>query len=139
MKNLVQISAIGADQHSCAAYARTKAAGEVAVRAAFPDASVIRPSIVFGSGDSFFNLFASLMWMTPVLPVIGCSLPRVEFPSPGKGGGLPRLNIYGDGGPRFSQFTWMTWRRPSVNAWTLRNAAARRSNWADRTCAASRN
>ena len=101
VKNLVQISAIGADQYSCAAYARTKAAGEVAVCAAFPDASVIRPSIVFGSGDGFFNLFASLMWMTPVLPVIGCSLPRVEFPSPGKGGGLPRLNIYGDGGPRF--------------------------------------
>lgn len=101
VKKLVQISAIGADNRSLAAYARTKAKGEAAVRAAFPDASVIRPSIVFGPEDGFFNLFASLMWMTPVLPVIGCSLPRVEFPSPGKGGGWPRLNIYGNGGPRF--------------------------------------
>ena len=72
VKNLVQISAIGADQYSCAAYARTKAAGEVAVCAAFPDAPVIRPSIVFGSEDGFFNLFASLLWMSPALPVIGC-------------------------------------------------------------------
>jgi len=101
VKNLVQISAIGAEKTSRAAYARTKAKGEAAVRAAFPDASIIRPSIVFGPEDGFFNLFASLLWMSAALPVIGCSLPRLEFPSPGEGGILPRLNIYGDGGPRF--------------------------------------
>ncbi len=98
---LVQISAIGADKTSRAAYARTKAKGEAAVRAAFPDASVIRPSLIFGPEDGFFNLFASLLWMSAALPVIGCSRPRVEFPAPGTGGVLPRLNIYGDGGPRF--------------------------------------
>ena len=98
---LIQISAIGANKYSPATYARTKAKGEDAVHAAFADASVIRPSIIFGPEDSFFNLFASLMRITPVLPIIGCSLPRLEFPTPGKGIGLPRLNIYGNGGPRF--------------------------------------
>ena len=56
-KRLVQISAIGADATSPSQYARTKAAGEAAVHAAMPDAVVLRPSVVFGAEDKFFNLF----------------------------------------------------------------------------------
>jgi NADH dehydrogenase len=67
----VQISAIGADPASPAAYGRTKAAGEAAVKAAFPDATVLRPSIVFGPEDQFFNRFARMARMSPALPLIG--------------------------------------------------------------------
>jgi uncharacterized protein YbjT (DUF2867 family) len=67
----IQISAIGADPASPAAYARTKAAGEAAVKAAFPDATVLRPSIVFGPEDQFFNRFAQMARIAPVLPLIG--------------------------------------------------------------------
>lgn len=68
---LVQISAIGADANSASAYARSKAAGEAAVRAVLPEAVIIRPSIVFGAGDDFLNRFASLAVMAPALPLIG--------------------------------------------------------------------
>ena len=64
----VQISAIGADAASTSHYARTKAEGEAAVRAAFPDATILRPSIVFGEEDDFFNRFAGMAAMSPVLP-----------------------------------------------------------------------
>ena len=66
----VQISAIGADARAKSAYARSKAAGEAAVRQAFPTAALLRPSIVFGAGDQFTNRFASLVAATPVIPVI---------------------------------------------------------------------
>jgi uncharacterized protein YbjT (DUF2867 family) len=68
---LVHVSAIGANPESESDYARTKAAGEMAVRVAKPDAVIIRPSIVFGAGDSFLNRFASLATMAPALPLIG--------------------------------------------------------------------
>ena len=68
---LIHISAIGADAESTALYARTKAAGEAAVRAAVPDATILRPSIVFGPEDDFFNRFASLARIAPALPLIG--------------------------------------------------------------------
>ena len=67
----VQMSAIGADHNSASAYARTKAAGELAAREAYPDAIVVRPSIVFGKEDQFFNRFASMARFSPVLPVVG--------------------------------------------------------------------
>ena len=70
-KRLLQMSAIGASIRSPALYARTKAAGEAAVREAFPRASIVRPSIVFGPEDDFFNRFAALARMTPVLPLFG--------------------------------------------------------------------
>ena len=66
-----QMSALGASAESSAKYARSKAAGEAAVRAAIPEAVVVRPSIVFGPQDSFFNRFASVMRFTPLLPLIG--------------------------------------------------------------------
>jgi uncharacterized protein YbjT (DUF2867 family) len=68
---LVHISAIGADPSSEAEYGRSKAAGEAAVRAAFPNATILRPSIVFGREDQFINRFAGLIRMLPVVPVIG--------------------------------------------------------------------
>ncbi len=65
----VLVSAIGADAESGIAYARTKAAGEQAVHAAFPQATVLRPSVLFGEDDRFINLFAGLIARFPVLPV----------------------------------------------------------------------
>jgi uncharacterized protein YbjT (DUF2867 family) len=68
---LIHISALGASPDSTALYARTKAAGEAAVLAAVPDATILRPSIVFGPEDDFFNRFASLARIAPALPLIG--------------------------------------------------------------------
>ncbi|CAN5392153.1 complex I NDUFA9 subunit family protein [soil metagenome] len=67
----VQISAIGANAESSSKYARTKAEGEAAVRAVFPGAVVIRPSIVFGADDKFFNKFGQMAALFPALPLIG--------------------------------------------------------------------
>jgi len=67
----VQISAIGADAKSDSAYARTKADGEAAVLAAFPTAVILRPSIIFGPEDQFFNRFAGMTRMSPFLPIAG--------------------------------------------------------------------
>ena len=67
----VQMSALGADAGSSSVYARTKAEGEAAVRAAIPSAIVIRPSVAFGPEDSFFNKFAAMAVMSPALPLIG--------------------------------------------------------------------
>jgi NADH dehydrogenase len=63
VNSLVQVSAIGASAGSNSAYARSRAQGEAAVRAAFPDAVILRPSVIFGNEDGFFNLFARLMRM----------------------------------------------------------------------------
>ena len=67
----VHISAIGADPDGATDYARAKAAGEAAVLAAFPRATVLRPSVLFGPDDQFVNMFAGLSAMLPVLPVFG--------------------------------------------------------------------
>lgn len=68
---LVQVSAIGANANARAHYARSKAAGEAVVVAAFPGATIIRPSIVFGIEDDFYNRFAWLARLVPALPLIG--------------------------------------------------------------------
>jgi len=65
----VQVSAIGADAESSVAYARTKGEGEAAVRAAFPTATIVRPSLLFGADDSFLSMFGGLVEKLPVLPV----------------------------------------------------------------------
>ncbi|HLY88004.1 MAG TPA: complex I NDUFA9 subunit family protein [Acetobacteraceae bacterium] len=67
---LVHVSAIGADATSSIDYARTKGEGEAAVRAAFPHATIVRPSIVFGAEDSFVNRFAGMIQSAPVVPII---------------------------------------------------------------------
>jgi NADH dehydrogenase len=67
----VHISALGADAASPVAYSRTKAEGEAAVNEAFPDATILRPSVLFGEDDRFLNLFGRLIARLPVLPVFG--------------------------------------------------------------------
>jgi len=66
----VQVSAIGADPEAPSDYARSKGEGEAAVRSAFPDATIVRPSLVFGREDNFVNRFAGLARLAPFLPVI---------------------------------------------------------------------
>jgi NADH dehydrogenase len=68
---LIHVSALGADPQSPSSYARAKAEGEAAVLGAVPAATIFRPSIVFGPDDDFFNRFAALARMSPVLPLIG--------------------------------------------------------------------
>ena len=71
--NLVHISAIGADKASDSDYQRTKGEGEAAVLAAFPGAVILRPSIIFGAEDGFFNRFAAMARMSPILPIFGAN------------------------------------------------------------------
>jgi len=78
VQRFIQISAIGADEGSPSHYARSKAAGEKAAKAAFPDTTVLRPSIVFGPEDGFFNLFAGLARTFPILPLIGGGTSRFQ-------------------------------------------------------------
>jgi NADH dehydrogenase len=68
---MIHVSAIGADPNSPSQYARTKAAGEDAVRAAVPAATIFRPSILFGPEDDFFNRFAAMARLSPALPLVG--------------------------------------------------------------------
>ncbi|WP_430416686.1 complex I NDUFA9 subunit family protein [Parasphingorhabdus sp.] len=70
-RTLVQMSAIGADLQSPSRYGRSKAEGEQAVREAFPAATILRPSIVFGREDAFINRFAGMIQMLPIVPIIG--------------------------------------------------------------------
>ena len=71
----VHASAIGADTEGATAYARSKAAGEAAVLAAFPKATILRPSVLFGPDDKFVNMFAGLIAAAPVMPVFGPDAP----------------------------------------------------------------
>ncbi|GAB5470656.1 MAG: complex I NDUFA9 subunit family protein [Rhodospirillales bacterium] len=111
--SLVQVSAIGADQNAPANYARSKAAGETAVLAAFPEATVVRPSIVIGPEDDFFNRFAAMTRLSPFLPLIGGGTTRFQpvyvgdvaeaiakvLLTPGHGG-----RVYELGGPQVYSF-----------------------------------
>jgi len=78
VKRFVQLSALGADPNSPSIYARTKAMGETAVQEAFPEATVLRPSIVVGPEDSFFNRFARMATLSPVIPLIGGGTTRFQ-------------------------------------------------------------
>jgi len=92
VRQVIHVSALGADEASDSAYARSKAEGEKAVTEAFPGAVILRPSIVFGPEDGFFNRFAELTSISPVLPV---------FLNDGfrpKGFGI---DIWGSGGTKF--------------------------------------
>jgi uncharacterized protein YbjT (DUF2867 family) len=75
---MVHVSAIGADENSPSAYGRTKAAGEKAVLAAVPSATIMRPSVVFGPEDQFTNRFAALARMLPFLPLVGGGETRLQ-------------------------------------------------------------
>ena len=75
-RSLVHLSAIGADPESESAYGRSKGLGEQAIRAAFPSATIMRPSILFGPEDKFINRFAGMARRLPILPVIA---PNTKF------------------------------------------------------------
>jgi NADH dehydrogenase len=75
---LVHVSAIGASRSSRSAYARSKAEGEDLVRDAFPNATILRPSIIFGPEDEFFNRFAAMAQFAPVMPLIGGGKTRFQ-------------------------------------------------------------
>jgi NADH dehydrogenase len=75
---MVHVSAIGADENSPSAYGRSKAAGEKAVLAAVPAATIMRPSLLFGPEDQFTNRFAALARMSPVMPLIGGGATRMQ-------------------------------------------------------------
>ena len=95
VERLVHLSALGAAKISPSEYARSKWAGEEAVRAAFPRAAILRPSVVFGPGDGFFTRFAQMAALPLPLPVFGCpSLPRIDLAG-------RRIDFYGQGGTKF--------------------------------------
>jgi NADH dehydrogenase len=71
IERMVHLSAIGADADGSSEYARTKAAGESGVMAHMPDAMILRPSVIFGAEDQFFNRFAAMSRLAPVLPIAG--------------------------------------------------------------------
>ena len=71
ISSLVHVSAIGADANSASLYAQSKAQGEATSLAAVPGAMILRPSVIFGAEDNFFNMFAGLAQIAPALPLIG--------------------------------------------------------------------
>ena len=80
MANFVQISAIGSNEASLSNYARTKALGEASVLKYFPDATILRPSIIFGPEDQFFNRFATYNGSSPYkTPGIMSMIPHLEM------------------------------------------------------------
>lgn len=87
---LVHMSALGADPASASKYARSKAAGEAAVHAAYPKASIIRPSVVFGEEDGFFNLYGAIAQWSPVIPYFCHGVPH----DPVKGVGSSFQPVY---------------------------------------------
>lgn len=110
---LVQVSAIGADRDSKSLYARSKAEGEAAVLAAVPGAVILRPSIVFGPEDGFFNRFAALARVLPVLPLIGGGETKfqpvfvgdvAEAVARGVDGAVAGGRVYELGGPEVKSF-----------------------------------
>lgn len=78
VESVVHISAIGADPGSASAYARSKAKGETNLRGAFEEAVILRPSIVVGPEDGFFNRFAQMAMISPALPLIGGGRTRFQ-------------------------------------------------------------
>ncbi len=99
VRHFAHISALGADASSPSNYARTKAEGEAAVRSAFPGAVILRPSVIIGPEDKFFNLFAGLARFTWFLPVLGGpAIPTLKFFHDG----APLvIDFFGNGGARF--------------------------------------
>jgi NADH dehydrogenase len=97
VKTLVQMSALGAAPDSPSRYARSKAEGEDRVRAAFPGAVILRPSVIFGPEDGFYNRFAAMARLLPFMFYFCKDAPGLSRgPS-----GIPSLDFFGAGGPKF--------------------------------------
>lgn len=120
---MTQMSAIGADPSSASGYARTKGEGERAVLEARPDAVILRPSIVFGPEDQFFNRFADMARMAPVLPLLGGGATRfqpvfvndvAEAVAAAVDGGVKGGAVYELGGPEILTFRQMLERMLAV-------------------------
>lgn len=108
---LVHVSAIGSNSGSASDYAQTKAAGEAAVLDAMPDAVILRPSIIFGTEDEFFNQFAGMCRFTPILPLVGAAtkfqpvwVEDVADAAVRAATGKAEAGIYELGGPRVATF-----------------------------------
>lgn len=108
---LVHVSAIGSNSESASDYAQTKAAGEAAVLDAMPDAVILRPSIIFGTEDGFFNQFAGMCRFTPILPLVGAAtkfqpvwVEDVADAAVRAATGKAEAGIYELGGPRVATF-----------------------------------
>ena len=108
---LVHISAIGASAESPSEYARSKADGEVAVLDAYPDATILRPSVIFGTEDGFFNQFAAIARLSPVLPLVGGNtrfqpvwVEDVAEAAAQAACGKAGAGVYELGGPRIATF-----------------------------------
>ncbi len=71
VERLIHVSSLGVDKATTSKYARTKLTGEKAVMSAFPSATILRPSVVFGAEDGFFNKFASMAMISPMIPLVG--------------------------------------------------------------------
>ncbi|HER27330.1 MAG TPA: complex I NDUFA9 subunit family protein, partial [Rhodospirillales bacterium] len=91
VRSLVQMSSLSADPGSASAYSKTKAAGEVAAKEAFENVTIVRPGVVMGAEDGFFNRFAGIMRFFWVLPVFGCPV-------------MPKIILFGDTGPLDFEF-----------------------------------
>ena len=100
VKTFVHISAIGADRKSPGRYGRTKAAGEVAVLCEFPEAVILRPSLIFGPEDQLFNRFAAMASMSPFLPLIGGGKTQLQPVYAGDVGAAVAAAVRGDAKPR---------------------------------------
>jgi NADH dehydrogenase len=126
-KTLIHISAIGTDPKAPGHYGRTKAAGEAAVREEFPGAIILRPSIVFGPEDQFFNRFAGLAQSAPMLPLVGGGRTRFQpvyvgdlaraIAAVAAGAGKPGT-VYEIGGPEVATFRQLLDR---TQAWAGRS------------------
>ena len=110
---LVHLSAIGADPGATSLYAASKGRGEIAVREAFPGSTILRPSIIFGPEDDFFNRFAAMARVLPVLPLIGGGKTRfqpvyagdvAEAAAKALAGGVPPATTLELGGPEIKTF-----------------------------------
>ena len=113
LNGIVHVSAIGADAASPAAYARSKAAGEAGVLETLPDSVILRPSIVFGPEDDFFNRFAAMARMSPILPLVGGGVTKFQPVYVGDvaaaiakavDGGCKPGTVYELGGPEVKSF-----------------------------------
>ncbi len=127
VRGLVHVSAIGADPASPSRYAATKGEGEARLRAAFPTATILRPSVVFGPEDDFFNRFGRIAQLSPIMPVIAgetrmqpvyvgdvADAIMVALENPASSGGIYEL-----GGPR-------VWRFRDILAYILHATGRRR-------------
>ena len=128
-QRLIHISAIGANARSSASYARSKAAAEEAVLAEFPNAVILRPSIVFGPEDEFFNRFAAMAQSGPFLPLIGGGRTKfqpvfvgdlAEAVAAAASGAARPGTIYEIGGPEVVTFRHLL---EQIKLWTDRHPA----------------